>query len=77
MVATPGFGLGIDKAGVHFVHHLQPPLSMSTLQQQLGRGRGVSGAAIKCNIWVSIITLIPDSDLIWIRPTFQIYVGPI
>eukprot|EP01047_Picozoa_sp_COSAG01_P028896 COSAG01_NODE_1960_length_8792_cov_7.908202_3_plen_1467_part_00 len=54
LCATPGFGLGIDKAGIYFVHHLQMPMSMSTLQQQLGRGRAQPDRYIKCTIWHSI-----------------------
>ena len=51
LCATPGFGLGIDKSGICFVHHLQLPLSMAALQQQLGRARATPGEDIKCIIW--------------------------
>ena len=49
--ATEAFGLGIDNPGlVSFVHHLQPPISMSCLQQHLGRARS-RGSKIECGIW--------------------------
>jgi RecQ family ATP-dependent DNA helicase len=53
IVATEAFGLGIDTVHhISFVHHMQPPVSMSCLQQHLGRARSrTSSKQVACRIF--------------------------
>ena len=50
VVATEAFGLGVDKRGIAFVHHADPPLSLLCLQQHLGRARSTR-TEVRCAIF--------------------------
>lgn len=49
VVATEAFGLGVDKSGIAFVHHADPPLNMLCLQQHLGRARATNRQEAQCS----------------------------
>jgi superfamily II DNA helicase RecQ len=52
VVANECFGTGIDKQGIAFVHHAEPTLNLSKLQQHLGRARPCDTVdKIKCSIF--------------------------
>ena len=52
MVATNGFGLGINKENVHMVIHAGPPLTFSGYVQEIGRA-GRDGKKSKCVLFYS------------------------
>ena len=60
MVATIAFGMGVDKPDVRYVIHADPPASIESYWQEIGRA-GRDGAPAEG------ITLYSASDLVWAR----------
>jgi ATP-dependent DNA helicase RecQ len=56
IVATPAFGMGIDKPNVRFVHHAQVPDSLDSYHQEVGRA-GRDGEPARA------VLLFRDADL--------------
>jgi ATP-dependent DNA helicase RecQ len=56
VVATPAFGMGIDKPNVRFVHHAQVPDSLDSYHQEVGRA-GRDGAPARA------VLFFRDADL--------------
>lgn len=68
ILATPAFGLGIDKVNVRMVLHAEMPGSMEAYYQEIGRG-GRDGAPAAC-------TLLYDDDDVSIQTDFLEWANP-
>lgn len=68
MLATPAFGLGVDKAGVRLLVHAEMPGSMEAYYQEIGRA-GRDGGPAKCAMLFDVDDVTIQKDFVkWSTP---------
>jgi ATP-dependent DNA helicase RecQ len=71
ILATPAFGLGVDKPDVRAVFHVEMPGSVEAYFQEIGRG-GRDGAATTCRLFYDQEDLTIQMEFIdWANPEIQ------